>query len=205
MLNKTNFEIANLCAKSGNSGHPLHGIRVTPSGTTVTDSYVLLEISTGDAADHFDPFILSSKTALKIAAAMSTGSKIPSHDHADVEHIEGEAAVKISVRSDEHLCRDVYSAQSINGKFPNTDKIVPAVEGAALKLYLDLDLLVPLLEQIRRFHGKQNRSKSRKRRIATFRFYKNTEDAAMNNHPQRIDAENDLGQKLTAVIMPCRE
>ena len=135
----------------------LHGIRVTPASTTVTNGHVLLKISTGDAADHFDPFILSSKTALKIAAALSTGSKIPSEDHADVEHIEGEAAVKISVRSDEHLCRDVYSAQSINGKFPNTDKVVPVVEGAALELCLDLDLLVPLLEQIRRFHGKQDR------------------------------------------------
>ena len=31
-----------------------------------------------------------------------------------------------------------------------------------------------------------------------------TEDAPVNDHAQRIDAVNDEGQTLTAVIMPCK-
>ena len=67
-------------------------------------------------------------------------------------------------------------------------------EDAASAILLDLDILIPLLKQIGKFHGK----KKHKHRYATFRFYKD------NHKAQRIDATNHLGQELTAVIMPCR-
>ena len=198
MLNKSNFEIAKLCPQDDNrSAFALHGIHVTPKETTVTDGHMLLKISTGDAADHFDPFILPAVVALKIAAALPTGSEIPFHDHANIEHTEGEAAVRISV-TNEDTDQDVYSARSIARKFPSIDKVIPNVEEAALEMVFDLDILVPLLKQISEFHGTQAPDASWKRRYATFRFYKDVLGA------QRIDAKNDLGQELTAVIMPCR-
>ena len=55
----------------------------------------------------------------------------------------------------------MYSARSINGEFPDIDKVIPDVKEATMELCLDLDILVPLLERIRKFHGKQDRKKSR--------------------------------------------
>ena len=203
MLNKNNFEIATLCPEDdAHSKFLLRGIRVTPAGTVATSAYVLLKISNSGAADHFDPFILPAKVALKIAAALPVGSKIRSHDHATIEHTEGEAAVRISV-TNEDADQDVYNARSINGLLPDIDKAIPDVEGAAVKIMLDLDMLIPLLQQIRAFHGKRDdHGVSRLRRTATFRFYEgpNGYDSA-----QRIDAENNVGQELTAVFMPCRD
>ena len=77
MLNKNNFEIARLCPKAGGSKFALEGIRVTPAGTAVTDGHVLLKISNSSGSDHFDPFMLHAKVALKIAAALPVGSEIP--------------------------------------------------------------------------------------------------------------------------------
>ena len=202
MLNKTNFEIAKLCPKNdGTTRISVQGILVTPNEAVVTDGHVLLKISgTGDA-EHFDPFILPANVALKIAAALPSGSKIPELDEASIEHIEGEASVSISIRSDEDMCRDVYNTRSINGPFPNFEKAIPDVKGAALEVKFDLDILVPLLEQIRKFHGKKQKGKARQRRAATFRFYKGPKDYVVS---QRIDATNDLDQELTAVVMPLR-
>ena len=200
MLNKNNFEIATLCPEDdAHSKFVLRGIRVTPAETVATSAYVLLKISNSGGSDHFDPFILPAKVALKIAAALPVGSKIRSHDHATIEHTEGEAAVRISV-TNEDADQDVYNARSINGTFPDLDKAIPDVEGAAVKIMLDLDILIPLLQQIREFHGKQDHDGARLRRTATFRFY---EGSSYDSAP-RIDAKNDLGQELTAVIMPCR-
>ena len=203
MLNKNNFEIARLCPKKNTLRYALHGIRVTPTGTVVTDGHVTLQVSGVRYAEEFDPFILHAKVARKIADALSTGSMVPELNEADIEHTEGESAVRISVRNQD-ADLDVYSARSVNGKFPNADKVIPAKKGATGDVLLDLDILVPLLERIRKFHGNQNRTGPRIRRFATFRFYKTTEGASVNENAQRIDAKNNLDQTLTAVIMPCR-
>ena len=62
--------------------------------------------------------------------------------------------------------QDVYSSRSINGTFPNTEKVIPDVAEEATWncACTDLDILIPLLEQIRKFHGKQGRNKSSTRR-----------------------------------------
>ena len=201
MLNKKNFEIATLCPEDdGHSKFVLRGIRVTPAETVAASAHVLLKISNSGGSDHFDPFILPAKAALKIAAALPTGSKMPSHDQADIEHFEGAKAVRISVTNDDGDC-DVYTTQPIEEEFPNTDTVIPDVKAAAVEIILDLDILIPLLQRISEFHGKQCLDEPSKRRIATFRFYEGPKgyEAA-----QRIDAENDLGQELTAVVMPCR-
>ena len=204
MLNKTNFEIAKLCPKKDGFKYTMHGIRVTPDATTVVTGHSLLKISGVGPGEHFDPFILPANVALKVAAAVPSGPDIPALDEASIEHIEGEANVSISIRSDEDMCRDVYNTQSLNGPFPDINKVIPDVKGAAVEVMLDLDLLIPLLERIRKFHGKQQRGKASRRRFATFRFYKGDAKVETIFKAQRIDAKNDLGQELTAAIMPCR-
>ena len=195
MLNKRNFEIAALCPKdNGFSKYALSGIRVTPDETVATSGHILIKISGCGPPEPFDPFILPASVALKVAAALPIGSKIPDLDEADIEHVAGSAA-SISVRNQD-TDYDVYSARPLEGQYPDTDHIIPAVEGAAVEMVFDLDILIPLLERVRIFHGKKSKQPTR---IASFRFYKEPGAA------QRIDAENALGQKLTAVVMPRRD
>ena len=194
MLNKRNFEIAALCPKDNHFGkYALSGIRVTPDETVATSGYILIKISGCGPPEPFDPFILPASVALKVAAALPIGSKIPDLDEADIEHVAGSAA-SISVRNQD-TDYDVYSARPLEGQYPDTDRIIPDVDEAAAEMVFDLDILIPLLEQVRKFHGNKSKVNSR---TATFRFYKDLEAG------QRIDTKNDLGQKLTAVVMTRR-
>ena len=194
MLNKKNFEIAKLCKEQWvGSKYDLSGIRVTPRETTVTDGHILLRIKGTGEPENFEPFTMPADKALDVAKALSGGSNIPGGDQVTIEHIEGteEARIK-TTNQDGHEA--TCSIRPIMSPFPDTDKIIPDAEDAQSAIILDLDILIPLLKQIGKFHGK----KQHKNRHATFRFYKD------NNHSQRIDATNHLGQELTAVIMPCR-
>ena len=203
MLNKNNFEIARLCPKPDkHARYAWHGIRVTSTGTTVTEGHVLLRVGGVGEPESFDPFILTAKAARKIADALPVGAAVQSLNHAEVKSAEDERVVIEVTNTD--LDSASYSFRPLRGQYPATDKVIPAVKGATMELELDLDLLVPLLERIRRFHGKQDRNKKTIRRLATFRFYKTMEGASVNENAQRIDAKNDLDQELTAVIMPCR-
>ena len=202
MLNKNNFEIAKLCPKEDDLRYALNGIRVTPIGTTVTDGHVLLQVSGVGDAEEFDPFTLPAKAARKIADALPTGAKVPSLNCAEVKSAK-ETKVVIEITNTD-LDSESYSFRPLRGQYPATDKVIPAVKGATMELCLDLDLLVPLLERIRRFYGNQDRKKPKLRRVATFRFRKLNPDGPMKDQAQRIDAVNDQGQTLTAVIMPCR-
>ena len=200
MLNKNNFKIAKLCPEPDeHMRYPLHGIRVTPTGTTVTDGHMLLHVGGVKESENFDPFILSAKVAQRVAAALPARSEIPDQEVADIEHVEGEpggASVRIGVTKPGF--DQSYSTRAIDGEFPDAEKVVPATAKATMALSLDLDILIPLLEQIRKFYGNQDPEGRTIQRLATFRFYEANKGA-------RIDAENhDLGQKLTAVIMPCR-
>ena len=195
MLNKRNFEIAALCPKeNGFSQYALSGIRVTPDETVATSGHILIKISGCGPPEPFDPFILPASVALKVAAALPFGSKIQPLDEAKIAHVTGSAA-RISV-TNQDADHDVYSARPLEGQYPDTDRIVPDVEGAAVEMTFDLDILIPLLERVRKFHGNKSKVNSR---TASFRFYKDL------GAGQRIDTENDLGQKLTAVVMPRRE
>ena len=204
MLNKNNFEIAKLCPKmSKYSLYPFHGIRVTPTVTTVTEGHVLLQVSGIGEPESFEPFTLNAKAALKIANALPAGEEAPSLNHAAIKPAAEGKRIVIEVTNTD-LDLESYSISPIEGQYPATDKVIPAMDGATMELCLDLDLLVPLLERIRRFYGNQDRSKSKLRRLATFRFYEAAEDEPVNHNAQRIDAVNDQGQTLTACIMPCR-
>ena len=196
MLNKNNFQIAKLCPEPDEcSLYPLHGIQVAPTGTTATDGHALLHVGSVQGEENFAPFILPARVAQRVAAALPARSEIPDHELADIEHVKGEASVRIGVAKQGFVQH--YSARAIDGEFPDAEKAVPAMGKAELALILDLDILVPLLEQISKFYGKQDPERSTIRRQTTFRFYGANKGA-------RIDAENDLGQKLTAVIMPCK-
>ena len=201
MLNKNNFEIARLCSKPNESNFALEGIRVTPGGTETTDGHALLKVSGEGDQEKFAPFILPAKVALKIAKALPDDSLIPTQDQAKVEHMKGSKAFRISV-TNQDADHDVYSVRPIGRQFPDLNKVIPDVAEAAVEVLLDLDILIPLLQQVRRFHGKGRRMQRR----ATFRFYnrKGSVNREPSTQPQRIDAKNDLGQELTAVIMPCR-
>ena len=205
MLNKNNFEIARLCPKpDDHSLYSMDGIRVTPTGTTVTDGHVLLRVSGVQDPEDFDPFILPARTALRIANALPTRQRECSHPEAQIRSTDAGKLVVDVMNTD--LDVDSYSISPIDGKrkFPDADRVIPAKKGATGDVLLDLDILVPLLERIRKFHGNQTRTGPRIRRLATFRFYKTTGGESVNDHAQRIDAKNDLDQEITAVIMPCR-
>ena len=207
MLNKHNFEIARLCPKPDEfTQYALSGIRVTPGGTETTDGHALLKVSGEGDQEKFAPFTMSAKAALKIAKALPADSLIPPQDQAKIERIPGSKAVRISV-TNQDADLDVYCARPIEGQFPAIDKVIPDVTEATVEVLLDIDILIPLLQQVRKFHGNRDRrTKHCPPRQATFRFYnrKGSVNREPSTQPQRIDAENDLGQKLTAVIMPCR-
>ena len=53
---------------------------------------MLLKISTGDAADHFDPFTLHSECGpARSPQPCRPGPIVRSLDEADIEHTEGES------------------------------------------------------------------------------------------------------------------
>ena len=207
MLNKNNFEIARLCPKPDEfTNYELSGIRVTPGGTETTDGHALLKVSGEGDQEKFAPFGLPAQVALKIAKALPSDSEIPTQDQAKIERIPDSNAVRISV-TNQDADLDVYCARPMGGQFPDLNKVIPDVAEAAVEVLLDLDILIPLLQQVRGFHGNRNRRDKRwVPRRATFRFYnrKGSVNREPSYQPQRIDAKNDLGQELTAVIMPCR-
>ena len=207
MLNKSNFEIAKLCEKASKEpGHIYHGIRVAPNQTITTDGHVLLKISGIGDPEDFEPFTLPIGVAVKIANALPSGSKVPSLNQTEIKHVKGSTDARISVANldvDQEADRNVYKAQPPRAHFPDIKQAIPDSDGAVVEMCLDLDLLIPLLEQIRKFHGKQDRKKKKIRRTATFKFYEPT-PRYDSGAPQRIDAMNAQGQELTAVIMPCR-
>ena len=204
MLNKNNFEIAKLCPKKDENKYRYawHGIRVTPTGTTVTEGHILIQVSGVGDTEEFDPFILPAKAASKIAAALPLRAAFPDLSNAVIKSAEAEKVVIEVTNAD--LDVESYSIRPAEGGFPDISKVIPAIGKATMELDLDLDLLVPLLERIRKFYGNQDRKKPKLRRVATFRFHKLNPDGPMKDQAQRIDAVNDQGQTLTAVIMPCQ-
>ena len=194
-MNKNNFAIAELCPEDDDREYFSQGVRVTPTETIATDGHALLRVRGIGEPEDFEPFVLPRRAALVIAEAL------PGHDHATIEHTEASTKAKISI-TNETADEVGYSVPPIKVNYPNTDKAIPNVDGAAVEMLLDLNILIPLLEQTRQFLHDENTPRS----MAHFRFYNDgvLTPEGLSQAPQRIDAENGQGQELTAVIMPCR-
>ena len=133
VLNRNNFEIAKLCPKEDeHAGYAWHGIRVTPTGTTVTEGHVLLQVSGVGEHESFDPFILTVKAARKIADALPVGAAVQSLNHAEVKSAK-ETKVVIEVTNTD-LDVESYSIRPVKGQFPDVAKAVPAIGKATMEL-----------------------------------------------------------------------
>lgn len=73
-------------------------------------------------------------------------------------------------------------------KFPNIDKVIPAIDQSKIEVTFNADVLVPVLSAIRKFSFS---------RSITIGIHGNA-------NAMRIDAEGLDGQVMTAYVMPTR-
>ena len=201
MLNKHNLEIAKLSGGVPGGGIHTPGIRVRPNETGVTNGHMLMIVSgTPDKSDDFpniegfvpsqdfEEFVAPPESVLKIVKNMSTKSRIPVLDHVAVEVQEGKNPRFAITDLDSH---QVFTVRPM-GKYPDLKRVVPDRGKKGVRIRLDLNVILPLLTQVKSFLRGGN---SGEKRLVDICVY---DDVS----PIRIDAENDLDQVCTAVVMP---
>lgn len=202
MLNRHNFQIAELAPTDDDSRFILGGIQVSPSRTAVTDgrcAVIVTEEETeqenlfGESegvlpADHFTPFILDRETALKVAKAIP---KRKEDQQAVFPVVDATTeATDRAMFSINDICRqEILRARKLEGQFPDVDRVFPAPDTAKAMLVMNPELLGGVLNAVRKF-GK-NRAAS-----ITLRFFG-------YDKPLTVTCNAD-GQTFTAAIMPMR-
>lgn len=215
-LNAANLNIAALAAKE-ESRFKINGILVTNEYTAVTDGHVLVTVSlpkqfNGSAPEppgfeHIEkldrPFLLPSATALDLAKHIPAKPTIPglgqAYIGASANAMVDDPAKPSKQKPAEFIdlmTTDLETAhrpqvRRLTGNFPEVERCIPMAENARFGICLDLDLLIPLLQQAKKFHNGTCGPHP-----VTLRF--TTADEGV-----RLDCHNDE-QKLVAVVMPIR-
>lgn len=204
MLNKHNFSIAKLAPKEWIGRYTLGGIRVTPDGTAVTDGHLAVTVSgTPTTAqefpfvngavpvDDFLPFTMRKDDAIEVAKQAPKKQTIPVLDHIGI------GAETVHNGHVQVLTTDLGNPQTrsfnkVDTAFPDVARVTPDPEGCESTAFFNADLLIGVLQQVQKFHGKARMKGVR------IRLY-GPENSV------RFDATNEAGQKLMGLVMPARE
>jgi len=204
LLNKYNFELAKLASKDS-SRYSLNGIHVTPNETMETDGHQLVRITAVDlavsqfpavdgieAVDTWEPFSLTTQHALEIAKAIPGGrqTNFPVLKNAVIGRTEnGTACVGVTDLDSPK----VFRPRKLEGQFPKVDQVTPKIGAEKIAISLGLDILVPVLETLRKFAADNEGGSAVILRIKD------------KDSPIRLECENiETGQKAVAVVMPRR-
>lgn len=195
MLNRFNFSIAKLI--DAESIGPISGLLVSPTSTIETDGHQLIVVTAPESqpslfpaddgisdAEEFTPFILDRDSALKLAKVIPNPKEGAPRELAVIDiSTENDGTATLAVNDDER--RTIVKSEKIAGEYPDTVKLIPAVDDARFEVQFNSDILVPVLRAFQQFSA-----------TMTIRMF-----AA--NRGIRIDAEGD-GQTMTAVVMPLK-
>jgi hypothetical protein len=208
MINCNNLEIARLASKDA-SRFTLNGIQVTPERTVVTDGHMLVTVAnpTFDLDSvpviegltptrEFKPFILQTDDALALAKAIPGKSPIPIIKNAFIgaeSTAEQSGSTVMHIGTTDLETKQVRQCRTLNGNYPDVDRVIPKKSNAEFVIGLDLALLNRLCGTLAKIVGKVGKA----RQPLTIRFY--GPDA-----PMRIDAVTGDEQAIVAVLCPCR-
>jgi hypothetical protein len=200
MLNKHNFDIAQLAPSGDDAKAIFRGVYVTPKASYVTDGRLAVRVSAPESqpslfntmdgiepAEWFTPFIVDRETALLIA---KNAPKKTSDDDAQLiavdvsTEVNGQATVAVN----DLLRQAVIRSNKVEGEYPDIDKLTPAKKNATLTICFNAELLAALTATVNKF------CKSHGTGSVILRF-------TNANAGMRIDADG-IGQTLTALLMP---
>jgi len=199
LYNKFNFSIA----KFKGDRYELDGIYITPSETVATDGFRLIRVKSikGNLNDYpklpagkqpknnFQPFILSSQTALKIASELS---KIKT----TIPILENAVITRAKKESVEITFTDLETFQSITARpkeatYPNYKEIINKREGK--RILLDVKLLKDIVDFFNDF--------TTNKQIELYIPKENTKPIFFTG-TRRVD--DDIEQRADAVLMPIK-
>jgi len=197
--NKFNFSIA----RFGGTREDLDGVYITPSETVATDGFRLIRVKSikKDLSDYpqlpagkqpksnFQPFILPSQTALKIAGELS---KIKT----TIPILENAVITRAKQDSVEITFTDLETIQSIMARpkeatYPNYKEVINRREGK--RFLLDVKLLKDIVDFFYNFTTSKH--------IELY-IPRDSEKPIFFTGTRRID---DIDQRADAVLMPIKE
>jgi hypothetical protein len=212
LLNKHNLNIAALCSKE-ESRFTLKAILVTPEASVETDGHQLIKVtlpnlkveSFPDIAnkpkpvDTWKPFLLPASEALNIVKALPKKSSIPVLKCAAVTEATDQNGHASILVTDLEMTRE-FNPKKPEGNFPDYERVMPKDEEVEYRTAFNPELLGRVLKQVQDFISED---KTVRRGIRHFNgcilsFTK-------PNGALRIEAKNDEGQTMTAVVMPMRD
>ncbi len=200
-LNKKNLDIAVLTSTEA-SRFTLNAILVSDEGTTVTDGHCLVHVSLPEqfALDSIPEmpgftnvektgnFLLSRDAALEISKAIPKSKVLPILNNAFVGVPLKEGLASFMTTDLENP--KVFTPRKPEGNFPDYERCVPKKEDARFAIGLNLDVIIPVLQQAKKFlNGERCPG-------VVLRFTKPSEAI-------RIDCACD-GQTFTGIAMPLR-
>lgn len=204
MLNKHNFSIAKLAPKESSTKYTLGGLQVTPDGTAVTDGHMAVTVSGTPTiaqefpfvngavpVDDFEPFIMKRADAENVAKQAPKKQSISVLDHIGI----GAETVhngRVQILTTDLENPQTSSFRKDNVAFPDLARVTPDPAESESAVYVDLDQLVPMLQQAQKFHGKARAKGIRIRLFGPGRV-------------MRVDAKNEQGQEFMGVLMPLPE
>lgn len=192
-LNKLNFEIAKLASKANDASAALRGILVRPDMTVVTNGQILLQMTGFEAKEKplpfpdvtpessFAQFILPADEALILAKTFK-----PSNNEVLVSG-KGDENRMVALGLRQAGSEKVFRVAPGAGEYPQYSALIPEVGRGETCVILNLDLLIPLLQQMAKLSGH-----------CELRVY-GPED------PIRIDVrDEESNQSAIGLVMPMR-
>lgn len=159
MLNQRNFEIAKLASKQDDAPVALKGVLVSPDKTVVTEGHMILEVTgfehAGDMLPFddltpqadFAPFIMPAEEALALAKVFV---KSESKEANLIAIQPNSGANQSSFGLKQPLSEKVFRVENQGDKYPNYEKMFLPVTEEIASVTLDLELLIPLLSQLKK-------------------------------------------------------
>jgi hypothetical protein len=159
MLNQRNFEIAKLASKDEDASDAVRGILVSPDKTVVTDGRILLEVTgfehAGDMLPFDDltpqpdfvPFIMPAEEALALSKVFVKSESSEANLIA-IQPNNGTGQSSFGLRQPK--AEKVFRVEKPKGNYPNYEAVFPPISEEAGSVTVNLDLLIPLLQQIKK-------------------------------------------------------
>lgn len=205
MLNKHNLNIAALCSKE-DSRFSLNSIQVTRDYTAETDGHQLMMVTRPKVEEGMMPdpelnrgfamgagqkdFLLPASVALELSKKLPRKPLVPVFENAVVQS-EGKSPDAVLAYADKRGDIQTMRSKKPEGTFPDFQRIMPKVEASTFQIGLNVQLLKGIAAQFVSFLEGQKTP-------AVRCYFKSATEAVL------IEAENEEGQKMTAVLMPCR-
>jgi DNA polymerase III sliding clamp (beta) subunit (PCNA family) len=133
MYTKQNFQIAKIANAACKSRLVLNAVQVTPSETRACDGTRLVRVKSTGETGEFAPFLMSASQALDAAKA----GKEPAAFTPDT-HVNGHVTVQVG--------RVTLTDKKPEGKYPDVERIIPAVDETWQRITFDAKLMKELME-----------------------------------------------------------